>query len=356
MNFDHKRQSAIIIDHLAFSVPMVEMRHLSNSGGEIGKFWKSFPKKNWKNVKDSDLKTKLIEDYQAEYQNVCLERFRQFCDRIMGLRLGNFRERGIHGYTNSAKILAKNAPIELGFIGFGGNNNTIYFQLSGQGCKHVFEKITPFQLHYWLCKVLSIKKLNRIDLAYDDFDGNYSVDYAKKAYDDDAFKNPRGGAYPICTVIESRKGRDVAGSTFAVGSRKSGVYWRIYDKALEQGIQGETWNRNEVELKKCSSDVLENPAAAFAGLNRFSSSVNLENGLSFKSLIKKTTLEFNSRIRWAKRQCGRTVSDVLESFGGDVYATLGAICDSRGGKFCLPDTQAMLLNHHYYEVEKNGCT
>lgn len=350
MTRDPQRQDAIIVDHLAFSVPISEFRNLSRCGGELKKFWKSLPKQNWSKVKDTELRETFIQDWQAEFEEVCLYRFKQFASRILNLRVGAFRERGIHGYTNSAKLLAKDAPVELGFIGFGGNNNTLYVQLSGEGCKHVFSKKRPFDLYYWLGDVLSVKKLARVDLAYDDFDGNYSISYAEKAYHDEAFKNSNGGRNPDAMYITKVNGRVLKGATFAVGSRSSNVYWRIYDKALEQGCPaGTVWYRNEVELKKCSIDVLADPAKSFAGLNRFSSSVNLEHGISFKSLVRRTTLDFNARIRWAKRQCGRTFSDVLETFGGDVYAAMGLLCDERGGKFNLPDTQAILLNQQLYE-------
>ena len=347
MNRDPIRDEAIIVDHLAFSVPVTEFRNLERAGGDFKKCWKSFPKRNWSKVRDMEVKEKLIADWQAEVQNVCMLRFKQFCERVLGVRISASRDRGLHGYTNSAKILSLTSPVELGFIGFGGNNNTIYVQLSGEGCKHVFSKIRPFALHFWLGQVLSIKKLNRCDLAYDDFDGNYSIEYAEKAYFDDAFKSYNGGRNPKATYIREVQDRITTGYTFSVGSRQSNVYWRIYDKAQEQGAPaGTVWFRNEVELKRCNVDVLLSPSRAFAGINRFASSVNLEHGLSYKSLTKKTVLDFNARIRWAKRQCGRTLSDILETFGGDIYAALGCLVDERGGKFNLPDTQALLLNKH----------
>lgn len=348
MKHDYSQDDLIIVDHLAFTVPMIEFRHLEFAGGEHKKQWAKFPKRTFNKIKDNAVKEHMIADYQAEYAHVCMVRFRQFCDKILNLRISENREKGLHGYTNSATILAKNAPIKLGFIGFGGNNNTIYFQLSGEGCKHLFSFIRPFNLHFWLTKVLMINKLNRIDLAYDDFEGNYSIEYAERAYADDAFKNPNGGRTPKATTICERMVNEITGHTFAVGSRQSSSYWRIYDKAMEQGAPaGTVWVRSEVELKKVNADVLLSPIKSFAGINAFSASFTFAKGVNFKSLSKKTVLDFNSRIRWAKRQCGKTISDVLESFGGDVYATLGALCDDRGGHFSLPDTQALLLNKIY---------
>lgn len=347
---DAVRDEAIIIDHLAFSVPLADMRHLNRCGGDLRKYWKSFPARDWKHEKDSAKKEQKIANWQNVYREVCLERFTQFCSRIMNVRVGIPRNRGMHGYTDSAPVLATTNNAVLGFIAFGGNNDTIYLQLSGDGCKHVFSHVSPFQLHFWLDKVLSVKKLNRVDLAYDDFDGNYSIAYAEKAYADDAFKNPKGGRLPKCTTILERTGNQITGHTFAVGSRQSGIYWRIYDKALEQKANGVTWFRSEVELKKVSVDVLQHPAKAFAGINAFSSSVNLEHGLSFRSLVKKTTLDFDARVKWARRQVGRTLSDILETLGGDVYQALGLLIDERGGKFSIPDSHSQLINHHMYEV------
>ena len=350
--FDHKRNDAIKIDHLAFSVPITEFKHFDNAPTNRNIKWAKIPKRNWSKIKDLSVREQLMADWQAQYRSVMFERFVQFAREIMGIRVSNMRDRGLHGYENSAKLLALKSPVDLGFVGIGGNNDTLYVQLSGEGCKHVFAKTSPFILHHWLCKVLSIKKLNRIDLCYDDFDGNYSTQYAEIAYYDDAFKNPNGGRLPQIDPRRPMVGNKLIGDTVYIGSRQSNIFWRIYDKALEQcAPAGTVWNRSEVELKRCTSDVLENPARAFAGLNRFSSSVNLEHGLSFRSLVKQTTLDFNARIRWAKRQCGRTLSDVLETFGGDIYAAFGALCDERGGKFGLPDTQAMILNHHYLEVQ-----
>lgn len=343
---DLKREQAIIVDHLAFSTPISAFRHLEHANQQDKKRWKKIPKQNWSKIKDINVRDELIKNWQADYKDCMYQRFVQFINEIFGMRVTPLSEKGFFGYTNSAKLLAKNAPIELGYIGFGGNNDTIYVQVSGEGCKHLFSKISPYVLHAWLSKVLYINKLNRIDLAYDDYDGNYSIQYAEKAYDDDAFKSPNGGRAPKCTTICERTSGKISGHTFSVGSRKSTVYWRIYDKALEQNApEGTTWFRNEVELKQVNTDVLSNPAKSFAGINRFSQSINLEHGVRFDSIKKKSILDFNSKIIWAKRQCGRTISDILETLDGDINAVLGLLCDNRGGKFNLPDTYSNLLNH-----------
>lgn len=349
--FDHKKMDAVIVDHLAFSVPITAFMEIGTRSSTQNK-WAKLPKKTWLKTKDLDVKAQKIADWQAELKAVLMSRAYQFINNILGVRIGNVRSKGIHGYTDSAKLLANDRPLELGFIAWGGNNDTLYFQISGTGCSQIFSRLRPFQLHYWLAKVLCVQKLARLDLAFDDMDGNYTADYAEKAYYDDAFKSKNGGSNPKARYIHEVLGKNTTGYTFAVGSRKSNVYWRIYDKALEQGDRsGTVWWRNEVELKKCNVDFLESPATAFASLNRFSESINIETNKTYFLQAKKSVLTFQQKIKWAKRQCGRTIHDTLEFFGGDVYATLGALLGEHGGKYQIPDTEAEIIKELFYNRE-----
>jgi len=100
------------------------------------------------------------------------------------------RGRGLHGYKDSMTILANG--IEVGYVGIGGQRDTVYFQISGQGCKYLFTYTTPFVIHHWLAKVFSCTRLSRIDLAFDDYDNNFNCDYAEKAY--------RDGCSPSCLL------------------------------------------------------------------------------------------------------------------------------------------------------------
>lgn len=246
----------VIVDWLSFTVPLAEFKHLERANirdSSTRYKWKSFPKQNWKNVKDPESKQQVIDDYRAEYSQVCFIRFSQWMTKILGVRVASQRDKGLHGYTNSHQLLAIDNTTELGLVGIGGNNDTVFVQLTGEGCKHVFEKIRPYALHFWLTKVLSVHKLARADLAYDDFDGNYSTDYAERAYFDDAFKNPFGGRNPVIDIRRPQVGSELQGDTVYIGTRKSNIFWRIYNKAMERGLSGEIWYRNEVELKKVTA-------------------------------------------------------------------------------------------------------
>jgi phage replication initiation protein len=348
---DYNRKcNAVIVDHLAFTVPLSSFKHLDRAGKKEGFKWAKLPRQSFKRIKDDALRESAIEDYQAEFGHICFERFKQFIDRVMGLRLSANRDKGLHGYRDSYRLLAKDRPVELGFVGFGGNNNTIYVQVSGEGCQHLFDHTTPFVMHFWLAKVLCVQKLARLDLAYDDFHGNFDADYAEKAYEDEAFKNPRGGSNPQIDRRNPRVGKKQQGETVYVGTRKSNIFWRIYDKAAQKGLHNKVWWRNEVELKKISTDALEIPAKTYAGLNRFACSLNLEHGTTFQSSKQRASLDFAGRIQWARNQVGRTLSDIVESLDGDIFAAFGLLVDERGGKFSIPESYAALLQHQLNEV------
>lgn len=351
-----KRTDSVIVDHLAFTVGLSEFRHLERAGGLKGEDrynWPRLPKQNFNKFKNPYLRLQAVEDYQAEFAHICFERFKAWLDRILNLRLSSSRDRGLHGYTTSYSLLSKNGTAELGLVGFGGNNNTIYVQVSGAGCKHVFSSLRPFVLHFWLCKILTVNKIARCDLAFDDFDGNYDANYALRAYDDDAFKSARGGRNPVLDHRCPRVGSQKQGETVYVGKRTSHVFWRVYDKAAEQGV-ARLWWRNEVELKKVSVDVLENPALFFAQINRFSNSINLETSPKPVIAKKRAALDFSGKVRWLKRQCGRALVDLIEVFDGDISKAFGAICADSGGRLGIPDTQADILRQLSIEEFNHG--
>ncbi|HHB0966664.1 TPA: replication initiation factor domain-containing protein, partial [Vibrio cholerae] len=160
----------------------------------------------------------------------------------------------------------------VGFVALGGNRNTCYFQIEGVGCRTVLEHTSLFRLHWWL-DLLGCSRLSRIDLAVDDFHGLFGREYAKKAYSDDAFRTARAGRAPNGgeRLVSEPNGK-IINESFEVGSRESRIYWRIYNKAAQLGLDMH-WFRNEVELKDMPIDVLLNIEGYFAGLCAYSASI-----------------------------------------------------------------------------------
>lgn len=345
------RYSNVLIDHLAFSLPMTQFKDLTRAGSTRGKPYK------WARMAEikeylSDDKFKNSEDAHNAFRQDCLDilmfRIETFVTSILGLSLGPIADKGFNGYKNSRKIYDSTGRIHCGFFGFEGNQDTVYFQISGCGCKFLFDKISPPSLHFWLYKVLSVRRLTRIDLAVDDMTGNFDCDYAKNAYFDDAFRVGKRGMMPEMSPQPHYRGHELISETIYVGSRQSTFFWRIYDKAAEQSLAKTIWYRSECECKRVDIKVLLNIAAAWNGFNAFSASfsVNSKESMSIRTQTQRACLDLAGRIQWARKQVGRTLSDILEHFDGDLMQTLGCLIDERGGKFGLPDSyQNLIINH-----------
>lgn len=148
-----------------------------------------------------------------------------------------------------------------GLVAFGGNNGTMYFDLPGEMCSLVTD---------WdaLAQYLDDEriKLKRIDIANDDVLGEtLSIEWAREAYQTGGFK-PSRGMSPM-SRLNSDEGSG-AGSTYYVGSRKTGKICRIYEKGKQLGDKFSRWVRFEVEWRDThrhlSIDMLRDPTAYLA--------------------------------------------------------------------------------------------
>lgn len=117
----------VICDHLAFSVPLSHFELLDKAGLEYRKFWQKMPTESLDNVTNPDDRYQLIQSYHRDVKEISFKRMSQFLSHIMGLKVvSSSRDKGFHGYKDSHKILDMTGKVELGFVGIGGNNNTVY--------------------------------------------------------------------------------------------------------------------------------------------------------------------------------------------------------------------------------------
>ncbi|MBE4035348.1 replication initiation factor family protein, partial [Vibrio parahaemolyticus] len=95
----------------------------------------------------------------------------------------------------------------------------------------------------------------------------------KKAYADDAFRTSDKGRSPSAgeRYFAEASGK-VINESFEVGNRSSRIYWRIYNKAAQLGLDM-FWFRSECELKDMTVDVLLNISGYFAGICAYSASI-----------------------------------------------------------------------------------
>ncbi|PHR81619.1 MAG: hypothetical protein COA59_15565 [Colwellia sp.] len=377
----HKKSDNIKIDFLAFTFPISALRHCSKAGRinfphemtVIKKdffskkdvhhtvnfknygIWPEVPEIKWRKVKNLEEHELMHAEFKATMLKFYEETLKIWAGEVLGFDISPMRGKGFQGYKDSAtlRFLGK----DVGFVCIGGQRDTIHFQISGTGCKSLFEHTTPFVIHHWLHRVFSVSKLSRIDLAYDDFDNNFNCDYAEKAYIDGFFRTSNRGPAPLCEprnkyTYEAKLNKLLkvfSQEMFCVGSRSSAVYWRIYNKKLEQGIKQDdlTWYRSESELKKWDVDALLNPAATFAGLCPFAASIDLDKGVKTKAMskVKEVCLDVAARVRHVRRSAGKALGDILEIFQGDIEHTMGLILpEETGGKLGIPSTYQQLIN------------
>lgn len=350
---------AVKVDHLAFTFKISELRHCSRAGfmGYTSKTQPHFPKV----PKIDALEGKTLEEIEISKQKqhaVLADYYERtlkiFTEHVLGLKMSPLRGRGLHGYKDSM-ILRNDKGIECGYVGIGGQLDTVFFQISGTGCKYVFAHSTPFRIHHWLYKVLSVERLSRLDLCVDDYDGNFDCEYAKKAYIDDWFRTSDRGNKPAFGEANKYTFNDNLEKVYAqemvtIGSRTSLTYWRVYNKKLEQGIVDDKfiWYRSEAELKKIHVSALLDIPATFAGINQFAQSIEPTKGKKQVSTkqVKAPCLELAGRVRWFRRMAGRALVDIVEILDGDISKAFGLIVpdDFEGGKIGIPPTYKQLIN------------
>lgn len=294
-----------------------------------------------------------LDDYLHEHYSAVYQRIFLFFDRIFGLSVGPVRSRGMQGYSHSCRLFSPDGKHECGWLMFGGiaQKNTAHVQLSGVGCRHLFMHTTPYLLWNTL-RGLGVTRLSRVDLCFDDFTGNFSTDYALTAYDDRAFLTGAGGCIQQLDIRRPRAGDRLKGDTIYVGARKSRIYWRIYDKALEQNLDGVSWFRSEVELKKVTVDVLSNVDAYFVGICDYSASViskHIEHVQKLPPDERRVQenllpcLELLGRVKRVRRQFAKIAGDVLDIFDGDTGAAFGLLaCPDAVEKYSLGEYESSL--------------
>lgn len=354
------KKDNIIIDHLAFSFPLSQLRHCHKAGfaGFSPKNQPYFPlppkieNSDGKSLEEIEKHSLFVKNQLSDFY---LKTLKIFVDHVLGFTVSAPRDKGFHGYTNSLTLKSQSG-VDVGFIGLGGQRDTAYIQISGLGCKNLFGYTDKFKLHHWLNTVLSISYLSRIDLASDDYDGNFNCEYAHNAYKDDYFRTGKGGKMPVFKdasefIYDDNFNKSFDVEMVTIGKRTSPIYWRIYNKKLEQQIINDkfNWYRSEVELKKWSVDCLLDVDATFAGINAFSQSMEKTQGVRTKSMspAKSACLELASRVRWFRHASGRALSDILKLVDGDISTAFGLLLPNEvlGDKLGIPPTYKKLINH-----------
>jgi phage replication initiation protein len=167
--------------------------------------------------------------------------------------------KGIFGYKQSV-VLIRNG-LNVGLIGFDGNNGTCLISLSGAGCMGVdMSSVKTF------LETLPRIKLTRVDIAHDDLNGGIPVLKYLDMYKNSEFDVH--GKTPSARFLDDLGSKK--GSTLYVGSKKNGKEACIYEKGKQLGDKDSPWVRLEGRISNVDRiiplDVLINPAPYLAAL------------------------------------------------------------------------------------------
>jgi len=211
-------------------------------------------------------------------------------------------DNGLNGYKYAIGM-----PYGSGLIHVGHSSNTALVMVKGQGCMMAAPGWEN-RLYRFLTDVNGW--LTRIDMAFDDFEGQYfPVRRVREMAQEGAFV--RGGRPP---KVETRGPWDQddptnAGLTIYIGSRMSGKFTRFYEKGKQLGDESSPWVRVETELHnscyQLTLSMLLKPTQWFvafypcfewiqAGTDR----VELE----YRQRIAEKTIEHSAK--WIRHQAG----------------------------------------------------
>ncbi|WP_105171392.1 replication initiation factor domain-containing protein [Pseudoalteromonas sp. T1lg24] len=190
---------------------------------------------------------------------------------------------GMFTYDHSATLYRHG--VNSGIVAWGANNAGCMVSFSGTGCKGLDLTL----LHKMLSK-MPHAKITRLDIAYDDYQGEIPVDEYLRQYEMGNFaltnQMPNwsyicGGTYVSLSKEQQtefkkkhgwQKKYDLvpnAGSTLYVGSRSNGKMFRAYEKGRQMECEtNPNWVRAELELRATDRtiplDALINTDAVFA--------------------------------------------------------------------------------------------
>lgn len=138
----------------------------------------------------------------------------------------------------------------------------ICLDISGQGCRafETYGKGDWIAFFRTIFDMGIVKSVTRLDLAYDDHIGYLDIHRIESDRQD---RNLVCKARHTSSIHSDDWDEDIQGLTVEIGSNKSNVFIRIYDKAAERGFDhSKHWIRVEIQLRKkrslCAvSDILK---------------------------------------------------------------------------------------------------
>lgn len=248
---------------------------------------------------------------------------------LFGFGLGQKRNNGMHHCDYSYTL-----QDSFGMVTYGNKQNYIYIQVQGHGCA-LARKGWNEQLYKFL-KAIKGAKLTRIDLCFDDLDGEYiTLDEADQWDTQEMFWS--SGRVPDSRHAGNWKRPNGKGRTLYIGCRESGKYCRIYEKGKEKGDSQSPWVRIEVEFKSkdrvLELEMLLAPSQYFVGAYPVFEKVLLPRLDTYimpekTEIVKKQSqIEWDKAIEITKSQFGKYIRQFRKVY--DDYDLLNMISSSK---------------------------
>lgn len=221
-------------------------------------------------------------------------------------------ENGLNGYAYAVGM-----PFRAGVVHVGHTSGTVLVTVTGQGALVA----SPG----WEKRLVNFLKdvrgwLTRIDMAFDDYEGEYfPVRVMRQKANDGAFQ--RGGHPPKIELRGSWDQDDPnnSGLTLYVGSRMSGKFTRIYEKGKQLGKESSPWVRAEVELHnscyQLTLEMLVNPSGWFVAFYPCFEVIQYAGNrqeLEYRSRIATQTVE--KSLKWIRHQAGGHLAGLRELY------------------------------------------
>lgn len=228
---------------------------------------------------------------------------------------------GLHGYTYQYTI--GDEDFQFGKIAFGGNDNTVLIMVSGTGCTQA-SPYWEYELYNYLSETSKrhIARITRIDIALDDFSGEFSsAEQADQAETDGKFMLTH--RRPKVFNLGDWKFHTGEGRTLQVGKRENGKMYRGYEKGKQLGDTDSLWFRSEIEFKNKDRhlpfEMLTNPTDYFAGAYPYclelvqSKLVEIFDTVERLEIVKKQSdISFSKAVQVIKRQFGKYLKFLRE--------------------------------------------
>lgn len=229
------------------------------------------------------------------------------------------------------------SPFSFGFSGYRkslrfGNISIFYegredmgchVEMSGQGCRH-YEGL--FSGNPWGALFRSVLdsqgKFTRLDLALDTVDGSLPLDRLCAAVQDPENQiRTLFGEWRRIVKGSFRQGEGITGETLYLGSSKSHVLFRIYNKAQEVGIKGD-WVRFELQLRdKRAQEAVRHMGSSSLGavavgiVNNYFAIVNADDSNVSRRTLQgwwADWLQSTGKISLSTEQAVKFVADTME--------------------------------------------